>query len=108
MERESLPERARALETELVQALAPLASHPLVSEVRGGVGALAAVQISPEALAEDPGLSDRVCLDARAYGVLTRVLVGGGLQVSPALVIDEAGLAELVDGIRTALDAAGR
>jgi putrescine---pyruvate transaminase len=104
MERESLPERARALETELADALAPLASHPLVSEIRAGLGVVAAVQISPDALAEEPGLSDRVCLAARGHGVLTRVLVGGGLQISPALVIDQVELAELVDGLRAALD----
>ena len=55
-------------------------------------------------VADDPGLSDRVCLAARGHGVLTRVLVGGGLQVSPALVIDTSALAELVDGLRAALD----
>ncbi len=104
MERESLPERALVLETELAEALAPLASHPLVSEIRAGLGVLAAVQISPDALADEPALSDRVCLAARRHGVLTRVLVGGGLQISPALVIDEAGLAELVEALRAALD----
>ena len=104
MEREALPERALVLETELAEALAPLASHPLVSEIRAGLGVLAAVQISPDALADEPALSDRVCLAARRHGVLTRVLVGGGLQISPALVIDEAGLAELVEGLRAALD----
>ena len=34
MERESLPARARGLETELAAALAPLAAHQLVAEVR--------------------------------------------------------------------------
>jgi putrescine---pyruvate transaminase len=108
MERESLPQRARALETELASALAPLASHPLVSEVRAGLGVLAAVQISPDALAEDATLTDRTVGEARLRGVLTRALVGGGLQVSPSLVIDDAGLAELVDGLRGALDDVSR
>ncbi len=104
LERERLPERARALETELADALAPLGSHPLVSEVRAGVGVLAAVQLTPDALEEDPGLTDRAVGVARGHGVLTRALVGGGLQVSPALVIDGAGLAELVEGLGAALD----
>ena len=108
MERESLPQRARALETELASALAPLGSHPLVSEVRAGLGVLAAVQLSPDALADDATLTDRAVSAARRRGVLTRALVGGGLQVSPALVIDEAGLAELVDGLRGALDDVSR
>jgi adenosylmethionine-8-amino-7-oxononanoate aminotransferase len=104
MVREELPERARALEVELAGALAPLASHPIVSEVRAGLGVLAAVQLSPDALAEDATLTDRAVAAAREHGVLTRALVGGGLQVSPALIIDEAGLGELVEGIRAALD----
>jgi adenosylmethionine-8-amino-7-oxononanoate aminotransferase len=108
MEREALLERALALESELADALAPLASHALVSEVRAGVGVLAAVQIASDAIAEDPGLPDRACLAAREHGLLTRVLVGGGLQVSPALVIDSEGLGELVEGIRAALDSCSR
>lgn len=108
MEREALPERARSLESELAAALAPLASHALVSEVRAGLGVLAAVQISPDALAEDATLTDRAVSLAREHGVLTRALVGGGLQVSPALVIDDAGLAELVEGLREALDDVAR
>jgi hypothetical protein len=36
---------------------------------------------------------------------MTRNLATGGLQVSPALVIDQAELKELSDGIRAALDA---
>ncbi len=107
LERERLPERARALETELADALAPLTAHPLVSEVRAGLGVLAAVQLSPDALEEEPGLTDRAVGVARGHGILTRALVGGGLQVSPALVIDDAGLAELVDGLRAALDDVG-
>jgi hypothetical protein len=35
---------------------------------------------------------------------MTRTLATGALQISPALVIDEAELAELRDGILTALD----
>ena len=104
MERESLPGRAVALESELADALRPLASHPLVSEVRAGLGVLAAVQLAADALADDPGLADRTTFAARGHGVLTRVLLGGGLQVSPALVMDGLGLAELRDGLRSALD----
>jgi hypothetical protein len=38
---------------------------------------------------------------------MTRALGTGGLQISPALVIDADGLAELRGGIATALDAVG-
>jgi adenosylmethionine-8-amino-7-oxononanoate aminotransferase len=104
MERESLPERALGLETRVADALAPLASHPLVSEVRSGLGVLAAVQLNPEAFAGDPSLQDRAVLAARRHGVLTRGLVGGALQVSPALVIDDAELEELAAGLQDGLD----
>ena len=50
---------ALELERELADALDPLAEHELVSEVRAGLGVVAAVQIDPELLAADPGLSDR-------------------------------------------------
>ena len=105
IEREGLIGRALELERELAEALTSLAGHALVSEVRAGLGAVAAVQLEPAALAADPGLSDRAALAAREHGVLTRVLVGGGLQVSPPLVLARAEVDELAAGLRAALDA---
>lgn len=105
MERDGLWRRALELETELADALQPLLSHPLVTEIRAGLGVVAAVQLDPEAVAADAGLPDRASLAARRHGVLTRVLVGGGLQLSPALVITRAELDEIAAGIRAGLDA---
>ena len=105
LEREGLPKRALQLETDLADALTPLAAHPMVEEVRAGTGVLAAVQLSAEAIAEDPTLPRRAVAACRDAGIMTRTLATGGLQVSPALVIDGAGLNELRDGFRTALDA---
>jgi adenosylmethionine-8-amino-7-oxononanoate aminotransferase len=107
MEREHLFERALELEHELAEALAPLAAHELVTEIRSGLGVVAAVQIDPELVAADPGVSDRVNAAARANGVLSRVLVGGGLQLSPPLVITRAELDETAAGIEAALEAVG-
>jgi adenosylmethionine-8-amino-7-oxononanoate aminotransferase len=104
MEREALPERARSLETELADALRPLAGHSLVSEVRAGLGVVAAVQLTADALADEPTLADRGVFTARRHGVLTRALLGGALQVSPALVLDAAGIEELVAGLAGTLD----
>ena len=42
------------LETEIPQALAPLLDHELVTEIRGGHGAVAAVQIDPGAAGRRP------------------------------------------------------
>jgi adenosylmethionine-8-amino-7-oxononanoate aminotransferase len=104
VEREGLVARGLELENEIAEALAPLAAHELVSELRSGFGAVAAVQVDPALLADDPGLSDRIVLGARRHGVLGRVLVGGGLQISPPLVITRADLDELASGLAGALD----
>jgi hypothetical protein len=37
-------------------------------------------------------------------GVITRVLAGGGLQISPSLVISEAQLEELPTGLQAGLN----
>lgn len=106
MEREELPKRALELERDLVTALAPLADHPLVGEVRAGTGVLAAVQFAGDALEADPGLPARAVAACRANGILTRALGIGALQVSPALVLTGDELDELSEGVRGALDAA--
>jgi len=104
IEREGLVARGLELERDLPEALAPLLAHELVSEIRGGFGAVAAVQIDPALLADDPGLTDRVTLRSRQHGVLTRTLVGGGLQISPPLVITREELDEVASGLAGALD----
>jgi adenosylmethionine-8-amino-7-oxononanoate aminotransferase len=105
LEREGLPKRALQLENDLAEALAPLAEHALVEEVRAGKGVLAAVQIRADAISEDATLAPRVVAACRKAGVLTRALATGGLQISPALVIDDAAMGEIRAGIRAALDA---
>ena len=105
LEGEGLPKRALGLEGELAEALAPLAGHELVDEVRAGTGVLAAVQLAREAIADDPEFPGRAVTACREQGVMTRALATGALQVSPALVIDADELAELRGGIAAALDA---
>jgi len=104
IEREGIVARGLALEAEIPAALAALADHELVSEIRAGFGAVAAIQIDPELLADEPGLTDRVTLRARHHGVLTRTLTGGGLQISPPLVISRDELEEIASGLAGALD----
>jgi adenosylmethionine-8-amino-7-oxononanoate aminotransferase len=104
IERERLVARAAALETTLYSALSPLADHPMVSEVRGGTGVLAAVQIDPDRLAADPGLAGRLVPACRANGVMGRVLAAGALQISPPLVLTDDEVEELATGLRAALD----
>jgi putrescine---pyruvate transaminase len=108
IEREGLLQRGKELEGELARALEPLADHELVSDVRAGTGVLAAVQIDPNALASDAGLSGRIVPACRASGIMTRTLATSAIHVSPPLVLDAEGVAELADGIGHALDVMAR
>ncbi|MCY4371629.1 MAG: aminotransferase class III-fold pyridoxal phosphate-dependent enzyme [bacterium] len=107
MEREGLVRAAVGLEAALATGLTPLSDHPLVSEVRAGAGAMAAVQFDLDAVEDDPGLPDRIVPALRDHGILTRILFGHAIQVSPPLTLDDAGVQELAEGIRGALDAVG-
>src|SRR6478735_2548447 len=60
IEREGLLDRGRELEDEIGSALRPLGDHPLVGEIRTGIGALAAIAFAAEALAEAPDLPARL------------------------------------------------
>ncbi len=97
LEREGLLERVSRLEQVLDAAMQPLAELPQVSEVRSGVGLLAAVEIAPEARAAEPGIADRIVKGCRERGVLTRGLAGHSLQGSPAFVIDEAEIGRIAE-----------
>jgi adenosylmethionine-8-amino-7-oxononanoate aminotransferase len=106
IEREGLVARVAALEPMLAGALAPLAGHGLVSEVRAGTGLLAAVEIAEDARAADPGLVSRLVADIRDRGVITRQLRGVALQVSPPFVITEHEIGRIAEVFAAALDAA--
>jgi adenosylmethionine-8-amino-7-oxononanoate aminotransferase len=102
-ERESLIPRGRELEGPLLDALAPLASHPAVGEVRGGTGFLAAVAVSEDALAADPAAVAKIAQGAREAGVLVRPLLRG-VAVSPPLIAEQEHIDLLAEGIRAGLD----
>jgi putrescine aminotransferase len=103
MEQEGLLERATKLEGELLSRLQTLAGHPLVSQVRGGVGLLGGVELDAERLAAEPGLPGRVAGAAREHGALIRPMVSS-LGFSPPLTITEEQLDLLVDATAAALD----
>jgi putrescine aminotransferase len=105
IEREGLDTRARGLEGAFAATLAPLTDHALVSEVRTGAGLLAAVQLDEALVAADGSLPLRAASACREAGVITRALAGGGLQLSPPLVITEGQIEELAAGLRAGLDA---
>src|SRR5215467_821808 len=106
IEREKLVARVAELEPVLAATLAPLAGHELVGEVRAGTGLLAAVEIAEEARAADPGIGTRLVAAIRDRGVITRLLRGVALQVSPPFVITEDELGQIADVFASACDAA--
>ena len=84
IERENLLDRARALENEIHHALLRLEDLDVVRHIRRGVGALAAIQLD---VGDDETLPYRAAEACREAGVLTRAIGGGGLQVSPPLIM---------------------
>ena len=108
IEREQLVGRVAELEPVLARALAPLAGHDLVGEVRAGTGLLAAVEIAESARAADPGIGPRLVADIRERGVITRLLRGIALQISPPFVITEEEIARIAEVFTAAFDAAAR
>ncbi|HEY1640381.1 MAG TPA: aspartate aminotransferase family protein [Streptosporangiaceae bacterium] len=108
LEREQLVGRVAELESVLAAKLSPLAEHELVADVRTGTGLLTAVEIDAEARAADPGLGARLVADIRERGVITRLLRGVALQVSPPFVITEPELDQIAEVFGTALDAAAK
>ena len=102
-ERDGLFERSRELESTLAQALAPLADHPAVAEVRSGLGLLAAVQLAPEVLEQDSGAVAKVAQGAREAGVLVRPLLGA-IAMSPPLTVEQEHVDLLAQAIRNGLD----
>lgn len=99
IERDGILERARELETEIPAALAPLADLDFVTEIRAGVGALAAIQLETG----DDTLAPRASKACREAGVLTRAVGGGGLQVSPPLIMTPEQVEEMAERFHAGL-----
>ena len=95
-EREDLIARGRTLERPLAEAIAPLADHPLVGEVRAGLGLLAGLEL------RDPALVAPLQRSCREAGVLVRPL-GTGIAVSPPLTVGEDEIDLLAAGIAEGL-----
>jgi putrescine aminotransferase len=103
LEDEGLVPRGRDLEADLLAALAPLADHPLVAEVRGGVGTLAAVELDAELLADSLKAPIEVFRLVRERGVIVRPL-GTALAVSPPLTATPEHFELVTEALGAALD----
>jgi len=97
-ERDDVIRRGRDLEQPLYDALKPLADHEAASEVRGGVGFLAAVGV------KDPKGVATLTAAAREAGVLVRPLLGG-IAVSPPLICEQEHIDLVARAIEAGLDA---
>lgn len=105
LEREGLIERGRTLEGNLYDALAQHADHPLVGEVRGGVGLLGAIELRQEVLDAVPGAPNELYKHIRDTGkVMTRPMLKT-IAVSPPLTITPDEITEMAEGIGAGLDA---
>jgi adenosylmethionine-8-amino-7-oxononanoate aminotransferase len=100
LEREELVARVAHLEGVLSAALAPLAEHPRVREVRGPVGLMAGVELV------DAATADWLAPRAHDAGIITRVVTNTTLQVSPPFVVEEAELRRIVEIWAALLDEA--
>ncbi|MEV2278838.1 aspartate aminotransferase family protein [Nocardiopsis sp. NPDC049922] len=104
LEREDLFTVALEVERHLDSALRTLSDHPLVAEVRSGVGVMGAVELTEEALTDRGITTAEVFAEARARGVILRP-VPRALLVSPPLVIAWEQIDHLVSTLAAALDA---
>ena len=102
IEREQLVDRAAALEPVLTGLLQPLLDLPGVAAVRC-TGLAAAVELDGDLLAAHPAAGPAAVAAARQHGVISRLLRGYAMQISPPLVVTEEELARIVDGIGAAV-----
>ena len=104
LERERLIPRGRELEGDLMTALAPLAGHPALGEIRGGLGLAAAVDLDDTLRATSPGAMARFTAAIREAGVLLRPQ-STGVAIGPPLTVTRGQLAEIAAAVRAGLDA---
>lgn len=102
LENDGLLSRGRELEGDLLAVLEPLAEKGTVSEVRGGLGLLGAVEIAPDVLKENPKAVVQAQKLVREAGVLVRPL-STGLALSPPLTIDKEGLSLIGEALDSVL-----
>jgi putrescine aminotransferase len=107
LEREGLITRAKELEGELAAVLRPLQDRDQVAEVRAGIGLIAAVELTPETLGEDPGALAKLVRAARDHGVVVRAL-GSSIAMSPPLTVQSEHLALIGESLARAFDELSR
>jgi 4-aminobutyrate--pyruvate transaminase len=106
-EERRIVDHVKKVSPRLQEGLRALQNHPLVGEARGIglVGAVELTQNKSTKQAFDPknGVGQYVQTRALEYGVIVRNM-RDAVAVCPPLIIDEAQIDELVEGLRRALD----
>jgi adenosylmethionine-8-amino-7-oxononanoate aminotransferase len=101
LDRDGLIGRGRDLEAPLFDALSQLTTLSGVDEVRGGVGAMAAVEVSAELLSRNPAAPSDIAMKARDHGLLVRGLASS-VCVSPPLTATDEHIELIADGLGSA------
>jgi putrescine---pyruvate transaminase len=102
LEREQLVDRVATLEPVLASLVGPLRDRPGVADVRTA-GLAAGIELDPALLARSPGAGAAVVGAARRHGVVTRLLRGVALQISPPFVVTEPELEQIAGAVSSAL-----
>ncbi len=100
---DGLVHRARTDEGWFADAIGAVSDHPLVGEVRAGVGFLAAIVLAPDLLERRPDAGGALWHAARDEGLLSRGLADG-IALSPALTVGDDELDFAAAALRRALD----
>jgi len=100
---DGLVSRALELESSFHGRLEELCGHNRVSEIRGGVGLMAAVALDPELVLREPGVTQKLWSRGREAGLLTRWL-RDGVALAPPLTIEEEHVELALDALASALD----
>jgi putrescine---pyruvate transaminase len=109
LSRDGLLEQGREQEEALLASMSALAGHALVSDARGGMGTLAALELDAGLVAEHPSAPVQVAMAARkpvgrdGDGVLVRPLVSA-IAVSPPLTATPEHFALITEAVGAALD----
>jgi adenosylmethionine-8-amino-7-oxononanoate aminotransferase len=103
LENDGLLARGRELESELLNSVEPFTDHPLIADVRGGTGLLAAVELDPDLLARRPGAVQEAFRGTRDRGVIVRPLASS-LAISPPLTATPAHFELVTEALSLALD----
>ena len=98
LDEEDLLRRGQDLEGELFEQMNRAADLPATAEVRGGTGLMAALELAPEIIDEDPGAPVRLAMAMREHGVLVRP-IGRGVAASPPLTIQSEQIRMIGDAL---------